>query len=412
MSARPQGVFRQWDRFLVEYEAGGVLHERLVYLHCSGKLYVILTPHRDLYVEDFTGYLRMWKLGSCRGLVGVDRHQLADRQLLRLPWVEIEVYVGEIASEARDVCAEYLNAHQLLPAPPADPPPPQPDAQPRLPAAAVTPITDEFIATGNRGGIRIGQPVSYTIDTLTRKVDRGIVEYQSGCFIAVALVNSFTTPELEDDEDDIRTLPISYDAASVRTRPFDDAARFLTQNDMADWKVSGPRTTRWLCNVFVEQSTTPGRRHQWWTHCLGLGPNDEGVDEHSLFGEVLEVALQQDQYNVSEAACFELIARRYQMWEQFYGPKLRDRTDASGSNIDRDERSLYLGQTRTTNSTVVAPDLEEWVSSQHKENATILKERRKVREDNDSADPGGKGRRRRGMHGKADAVAKGDTPAV
>ena len=113
-----------------------------------------------------------------------------------------------------------------------------------------------------------------------------------------------------------------------------------------------------------------------------------------MLGEVLGVALQRDQHNVSEAVCFELIARRYQMWEQFYGSKLRDRTDASGGgfNIDRDKRSLYLGQTRTTNSALVAPALDGWVSSQLKERASILKERRKAREEHDSlTDAGGKG---------------------
>lgn len=340
-------------------------------LAIRGTLYVALNPHRDMYVEGCAlDDPRIWKLGLRGGLVGRDRHQLSDRRLVRLPWEEISGEVVEMGCESDETRCTYLREHAPV--------------GPALPAQLV-PLGHAPVGQHTSGGEV--PPVSY---------------------IAVALADSFTPPDDQhaDEEDDIWTLLVHYNTAGVLTRTFDADTLLRTGNAMAGWRVPGPRTARWLYSAFTERPSTPGRRHQWWTHCLGLGPSDERVAEHPLLGEVLELALQQDQLDVPEGACFESIARRHQGWEQLYDSELRDRTDAGGggSNMDRDERALFLAQTRPTNSVLVAPALKEWVTAQLKEKSSTLEERREARgEQHDtSKDGGGKGgkRRRKGKKGE------------
>ena len=103
-----------------------------------------------------------------------------------------------------------------------------------------------------------------------------------------------------------------------------------------------------------------------------------------------------------------MAAGKYQMWEEFYAAKLEEsesaRIPGQSSRFQSDERSIFLGQPRSRALALVSPDLEEYVATNLKERASVLKERRKAREERATAEtdktlqaPGN--RRHRGRNG-------------
>ena len=53
MSAFPHGDNLRWVRLLVEYDGDEVYHAPFGLLSGRGRVYVILKPHPNMYVEDF-----------------------------------------------------------------------------------------------------------------------------------------------------------------------------------------------------------------------------------------------------------------------------------------------------------------------------------------------------------------------
>ena len=96
---------------------------------------------------------------------------------------------------------------------------------------------------------------------------------------------------------------------------------------------------------------------------------------------MLETAMVYDQLNVSELATFELMARRYQLWEEKYAGPMRTAETGDGAEDWLDERRLFLGQRRTTGHALVCPALESWIAERLREESAVLKERRKGREE-------------------------------
>ena len=118
---------------------------------------------------------------------------------------------------------------------------------------------------------------------------------------------------------------------------------------------------------------------------------------------MLEFALCYDQVNASELASFELALRRAQISELKYKQKML------GTHHDEhgQDEFLYLGVGATRGLVMVAPDLEEFVSSEMAKEGSVMKERRKLHEERRLARGGkerGRGDRGRGR-GRGD---KGD----
>ena len=61
--------------------------------------------------------------------------------------------------------------------------------------------------------------------------------------------------------------------------------------------------------------------------------------------------------------CFELLSRRFQMWESAYAKQLRDAEAGSGGSTWLEERDILLGVERLSGSSIVMPELEEHVAT-------------------------------------------------
>ena len=115
---------------------------------------------------------------------------------------------------------------------------------------------------------------------------------------------------------------------------------------------------------------------------MQLTPLHEGVEELGFLNEVLETSISRDALNIGELQCFELIARRVQLFEQQYAMALQEaHTKSSGVNsLEYDERNLFLGGV-ARGPALVCPALEKYVSVQLSEKSSLQKERRKAREE-------------------------------
>ena len=77
-----------------------------------------------------------------------------------------------------------------------------------------------------------------------------------------------------------------------------------------------------------------------------------------------------------------MLARRYQVWEEFYKHELRQ-SSANASlqgAMEAEERNLFMGQRYGRGAALVCPELEAHVAEVLKERCVIQKEKRKARE--------------------------------
>jgi hypothetical protein len=246
----------------------------------------------------------------------------------------------------------------------------------------------EWVAAEDRGGLLAGEPIPGTACALAISEDRAIVQLSSGIVLAAGRLGSLSTPRAAPVQKDLRTLHVQYQMGDgVRQRVYGDAVKLLTETPFADWKVSGPRTAKWLLQAIASQGYGPVQRHYWWRSVQHLTTADLFVDDHLFISELLEAFVCFDQLNASEISAVELVARRYQLYEEYYGHSLRCVEGGASAEVWLDERQLFLGQDRGRGKALVCPLLEEWVAERLKSESAVLKERRKGREERMLASP-------------------------
>ena len=145
---------------------------------------------------------------------------------------------------------------------------------------------------------------------------------------------------------------------------------------------------RWICQAHADLNMSPVQKHWWWRGVLQLLPHDPGVDEHLFLAELIHTAVCMDGINVGKVECFESIARHFQLWEEYYSSALRAAEGGDEAGEWLDERRVFLGAPRAKGQALVSPELESHVASRLREEAEVLKERRKAREERRLARPG------------------------
>ena len=382
----PAGV-RQGDRVLVSYEDDDWWHERAILGFCPPDLVCIATPHWDLYQENVADYDQVLLFGPRGGIPAPARGM-----------ARVEFNVAELGRRiANFIVRARRSAPGMLDILP-DPPPGVPGGggQAILPTAAeVVPLggdKDEleeiWVALESRYNVEEGAPVDTKAWVVHRFGDRGIavkIATPSMSF-AVARAGTFDrdAPGRRDAEQDsdMRTLAVQYDQRGERTRDFAITTKELSETEFKHWPLRGPRTCLWVLSAIRQQGYTPAGRHVWWKQSLGLAASDPGVEEHGILSDLLEAGVSFDALNVSELLCFEMVARRYQVWEEYYKDSLR-RANTSfemQTSLDAEERDLYMGQRFGRGAALVCPQLESHVADVLKDRAALSKEKRKARE--------------------------------
>lgn len=335
MACGPAG-HHQLDHLLVVYEGDEWLHERILLFQVSPTVWIICTPHFDLYEEDLAECASIYRWGPRGGVPhSWSGHTQHPHKIVRFNRDDLATRLPELQGRAAIAgAAAAPNASGSR------------DAQPGLGQLNHGNDSDVFVAVEARGGYAIGDPVAVNGGAFHRFGDRGILVTPAGP-LAVGLAGTVDLPQ--SSSNDLRTLDVLYDNGA-RSRGFDSALASLTESAFTDWPVQGPRTLHWLCRTLGQQGSSFARRHHWWSSVLRLSPDDLGVDEHQSLCEVLQMALQYDQLNITQCGCFELLARRLQFWESYYAKRLLEAVTPQGnasSRIDGEERNLFMGQERT-----------------------------------------------------------------
>eukprot|EP00971_Amphidinium_carterae_P334179 6469301-Amphidinium_carterae.1 len=338
----------------------GEWHERLLLEKVAADNWIVLSRDFDYFSEDFSLSERVHRRGHRGGLPpeirGVDRRRI------------FEIDINEYLARRGEVLAEGRRLAALERAP----------AGQGAARVACAPRVD-WISMENRAEVDIGSVLSPSSGTLLyTEGDRCVFRSAAGTIVAGAAVSSWVLPQQEED---LRTLPVRYRAGGERFRDFSDAAEKLSVTPLTDWKVQGPRTCRWLMQQMASLGQTPSTRHYWWRGLLHLSAADPGIDEMECLAEVFELSMCQDQLNVAEISAYEVLARRWQLWEEIYGVELADTEAGQGNDGWVNEREMFLGRARGRSSALVMPELEQYVAKRLESQSAVLKERRKAREE-------------------------------
>ena len=137
--------------------------------------------------------------------------------------------------------------------------------------------------------------------------------------------------------------------------------------------VDGPRTAGWVLRFMVENGSTPLGRHAKFKADAGLSVTDPGVVAHEHLCKLLQTALTVDQLDGTNCATVELICREIQMVEEKYADRLR-------SQDPLHEDGEYFMKTSPSN-VCMCPAFREWIGEQMRGDASVMKERRKAREE-------------------------------
>ena len=150
----------------------------------------------------------------------------------------------------------------------------------------------------------------------------------------------------------------------------------MEEHAFHDFPIQGPRTTPWLLLEIARGELGQVARHHWWRQAIRLSPSDPGVDKHlffvtcfasmtnSIFGTWLWVKQYDDGFNCGRNAMPKSCASTSAVFRR----GMPRNAISSWTELDQKEALCW-------------PELETWFASQLAEEAAILKERRKGREE-------------------------------
>ena len=205
---------------------------------------------------------------------------------------------------------------------------------------------------------------------------------------------------------DARVCDIAKDALGNRFRDFREATNLLAEDGWPDWPITGPRTTRWLCQYFIAQGHTPLTWFARFKADGGLTFQHEGIEELERNCKILTTSLCYDQLNGSNLASLEFVSRAIQVTSHSY------RHLFGGGREDAFERSLMFGSSLSDASVPLSPLLREHMATELARRNALDKERRKAQETRNALGSdvggGGRGRSRGNKGGRGAQGAKDD----
>ncbi|CAK0836868.1 unnamed protein product [Prorocentrum cordatum] len=220
------------------------------------------------------------------------------------------------------------------------------------------------------------------------------------------LVKAVTGKEAESSMG-ARAMPILHGLDGERRRVFKDAVRGMAETAWSGWPVKGPRTALWCVRSHAEQDSRPrARRSKWRAEC-GLGPGDVGASDHELAMRAPELGAGFDQLNLTELSLVELLVRRAQLAEW----RRRGRLLKGSGDEYLEGEYLYMGASETRGLQMACPTLVENAQAELHREATLMEEKRKLREGDAVARPGLGQRRQQGAARRGGDAGGGDQQA-
>lgn len=398
---------------LVRYEGQvpALYHARLLLAPTTGTNWMILTPDFDRYEEqldhtnsDFDDFVYL-------GSHGNPPPHIPGHLIYSFAPMDPGVLAHQM-TQARVEANAIRVIHGLPPlAPPQPvaaigaavplPPPPVPAAgvlgvAPAAPVAAALPpaaapaagfswVVTESSGGRARGDVICVEPNPLPPGSLTlgdRALLPGVNGVREGCFALRVPNAEAPNYKLED----LRILPIHFDGQGVRRRDFSGAVSCMVNGvpQGGGLQLEGPVSALNLMKNLRDQNLTPTTFHEFWLRSAEIPKGDRSVYEHECLSRILEGMITVDQLNICALQSAELMCRRMQV--------IREAHRVSPSNPDYSSADHFMGWKWRRGAHEVDSTLAAHVATELRNEAQILKEARKAREEqqNRRRNPGGK----------------------
>eukprot|EP00929_Paragymnodinium_shiwhaense_P059230 TRINITY_DN29661_c0_g1_i1.p1 TRINITY_DN29661_c0_g1~~TRINITY_DN29661_c0_g1_i1.p1 ORF type:complete len:411 (+),score=49.95 TRINITY_DN29661_c0_g1_i1:455-1687(+) len=401
---------------LVRYSVGGpeLWHERLILWSeaGAGTGRQVLTPDGDRYREE---------IGA--GVVDLDGHHWLSHQG-QLPPGLIEARCYRFRDlppllRYRELVAE-AHAEEMMPGP-ADFPGMQ-----TQPPAVVAPVAGGALVAGAAVGIPPGlgdvaAPVAVSpwvfAETAGRAVrgnevpaadvGGGVLRGRRGLVLVdgqwLLIIHRADLALIGGGGEDLRTLPVRFDAQGDRRRELPDALGLMSDEMPAGgMPLSGPRSVLWTLKYCRDTGGSIANAHDLWVRNGGIPGSDRSVYKHECLSRILEAAVMVDQLNAPALLSMELLVRRMAL--------IKEAHRVSPAAPDYSMSDQFMGWAGRRGGAGVSPELSRHVADELRAQAMVAKEARKAREDRSLRGRGagrGRGRGGKGGGGAEDAAAAG-----
>ena len=175
--------------------------------------------------------------------------------------------------------------------------------------------------------------------------------------------------------DDLRMLPVVFDAQGIRRREFSEAVASMVDGVPmgGGLQLEGPTTSLNLMKNMRDQNMTPATYHEYWLRTADIPKGDRSTYEHECLSRILESLITVDQLNICALQGAELICRRLQV--------IREAHRISPSSPDYSSADHFMGWKWRRAAQGVDMQLAAHVAQALKDEAAIAKEARKAREE-------------------------------
>lgn len=175
--------------------------------------------------------------------------------------------------------------------------------------------------------------------------------------------------------EDLRVFPVQFDLQGVRRRDFNSAVSLLDDSTPqgGGLQLQGPPTALKFLKMLRDQNQTPTTFHEYWIRTGEIPKGDRSVYEHECLCRILESMLTIDQINVVALQSAELVIRRMMV--------IREAHKVSPSSPDYSSADIMMGWQYRRSAQGVVTEMASYVATELKNEAAILKEARKAREE-------------------------------
>ena len=178
-----------------------------------------------------------------------------------------------------------------------------------------------------------------------------------------------------------------------RFYPFPDLVGAVTESKVDHWPISGPRSVaEFLAGVRQAGFESLVAYHAFWLRSSGVSDKAGVAREHKLLCEVVRLAGEFDQVNIAGLSSMELLARR------IYQIEMAVRKNPKTPDFNGLE--MLVDTATDSSGSVVVSSVQQWLASQQRDEAFILKQRRLWSEESASANKPEKGDKNKDKDGK------------
>eukprot|EP00435_Cladocopium_sp_Y103_P029330 s787_g7.t1 len=371
-----------------------------VVAHVGEEDYVVVTPDEDIYTEQLS--ILNTDLKSIRVRPGPGRVPpgVNAAHVYALPaWSAAEKARLKAAADAEAVAEKNRRAPAGALAVAVAAPP----AAPVVAAAVGAPQASgaDIDGPGARG-------LSHGVHVWVAAESSGIVKFGDpvpGVTVAPS-ANAKTVHTLADgsqifcqcislaEMEEFNAKPVKMDSRlnKVKLNPLGSPERPLaevvaeTVEYKVDWKIAGPRTSRWCLSYLVIEGLGFEAHHERFRQLCKLDVTTWGVMEHFQLSMILRQLIQVDMVNGYNCLGIELIFRRLQTIEYAHSEKAREAESKSvGGKLTLEEQFTFGSMVRQAGTLMIAPILLEHVKAEVEKDVLLQKNLRKAREERELA---------------------------